>query len=194
MQSQRRTLICPKEAEISELVIRLQTKSAAAYSDLYNSYATALYGVTYRMVRNRDVAEELLQDAFIKIWIHIDTYSPIKGTLFTWMLNITRNICKDYFRSKHYQHQKLVSENGLRQIDFISNPSQITYQDESRDLHQMTQTLELKYKEIIDYVYIYGYTQEEVSKMLKIPIGTVKTRSRNAIKILRDLYNSPMAL
>lgn len=182
-------MIYPKEAEIDELVLRLQTKSTEAYSDLYNSYANALYGVTYRMVHNKDIAEELLQDAFIKIWTHIDTYCPLRGTLFTWMLNITRNTCKDYFRSKHYQHQKLVSENGLKQIDFISNPSQITYQDESRDLYQMTQTLELKYKEIIDYVYICGYTQEEVSKILKIPIGTVKTRSRNAIKILRDLYN-----
>jgi RNA polymerase sigma factor (sigma-70 family) len=180
------------QIEISELVVRLQTKSTAAFSDLYDSYASALYGITYKIVRDRDVAEELLQDVFIKIWQHIDTYDPHKGTLFTWMLNITRNTCKDYFRSKHYLRQKLVSENGLERIDFINNPAQITYQGDNKDLYQLTQTLELKYKEIIDYVYIYGYTQEEVAKILKIPIGTVKTRSRTALKILRELYDNPI--
>jgi RNA polymerase sigma-70 factor, ECF subfamily len=177
------------DTEKSELVIQLKTKSTAAFSDLYDSYAAALYGVTYRMVHNREVAEELLQDVFIKIWTHIDTYNPTKGTLFTWMLNITTNTCKDYFRSKRYHYQILVSENGLEQNDVLNNPTQISYQDESRDLYQLTQTLELKYKEIIDLVYIYGYTQEEASKMLKIPIGTIKTRSRTAINILRDFYN-----
>ena len=182
-------MIQSNETEISDLVIRLQTKSTAAFTDLYDRYAAALYGVICRMVRNRDIAEELLQDVFIKIWTHIDTYNPVKGTLFTWMLNITRNSCKDHFRSKHYHYQMLISENDLEHIDVIHNPAHVIYQDESRDLYELTQTLELKYKEIIDLVYIYGYTQEEVSKMLKIPIGTVKTRSRTAIKFLRDLYS-----
>jgi RNA polymerase sigma-70 factor, ECF subfamily len=181
-------MIQSPETEISDLVIRLKTKSTAALSDLYDNYAAALYGAIYRMVRNSDVAEELLQDIFIKIWTHIDTYNPAKGTLFTWMLNITRNSCKDYFRSKHYHYQMLVLGNSLEQVDMLNTPNQITYQDESRDLYQMTQILELKYKEIIDLVYIFGYSQEEVSKMLKIPIGTVKTRSSNAIKKLRQLY------
>jgi RNA polymerase sigma factor (sigma-70 family) len=178
--------------EIDELVIRLQSKSKSAFSDLYNSYAAALYGVTYKMVRNNEVAEELLQDIFIKIWMHIDTYNPIKGTLFTWMLNITRNTCKDYFRSKHFRHQMLVNENGLENIDFIKNPTQSVFQDESKDLFEITQTLELKYKEVIDLVYIYGYSQEEASKLLEVPVGTIKSRCRSALKTLRNLYEIPV--
>lgn len=181
-------MIYQNEVETSELIIGLQTKSKAAFSNLYDNYAAALYGVTYRMVHNREIAEELLQDIFIKIWARIDTYNPTKGTLFTWMLNITRNTCKDYFRSKHYHYQTLVSENDLEHLN-ISDTAQTTYQDENIDLFQLTQNLDLKYKEIIDLVYIYGYTQEEASKMLKIPIGTIKTRSRIAIKALRDLYS-----
>jgi RNA polymerase sigma-70 factor, ECF subfamily len=177
------------ETETSELVIRLQTKNTAAFADLYDSFAAALYGVTYRMVRNKEIADELLQDAFVKIWLHIDTYNASKGTLFTWMLNITRNTCKDYFRSKRHHYQILVSADGLEQIDFTCNMAHVSYQDESRDLYQLTQSLELKYKEVIDLVYIYGYSQEDVSKMLNIPLGTVKTRSRNALKVLRELYN-----
>lgn len=176
------------ETEISNLVIRLQAKNTAALSDLYDRYAAALYGIIYRMVRNSDIAEDLLQDVFIKIWTRIETYNPDKGRLFTWMVNITRNSCKDYFRSKYYQYQASILSNSLEQIDFLHNPNQITYQDENRDLYELTQTLELKYKEIIELVYICGYSQEEVSKMLRIPIGTVKTRSCNALKRLRHLY------
>ncbi len=180
------------ETETSEFVMRLKTKSKAAFTDLYYNYSAALYGVTYKMVRDKDVAEELLQDTFIKIWMYLDSYNPIKGTLFTWMLNIARNTCKDYLRSKHYHNQMMSSGNGLEWIDYVNNPNLITYQDENKELYQLTQTLEEKYKEIIDHVYIYGYTQEEVSKTLKIPIGTVKTRCRTALKILRDLYDNPI--
>ena len=177
--------------EIDELVLKLQSKSKAAFSDLYDCYAAALYGVTYKMVRNNEVAEELLQDVFIKIWTHIDTYNAIKGTLFTWMLNITRNTCKDYFRSKQFRYQKLISENDLESIDLIKNPSQLVFQDETQDLFEITQTLELRHKEVIDLVYIYGYSQEEASKLLELPIGTVKSRCRSALKVLRNLYNIP---
>ncbi len=176
------------ETEIRNLVIRLQAKNTDALSDLYDRYSAALYGVIYRMVRNSDIAEDLLQDVFIKIWTHINAYNPDKGRLFTWMLNITRNSCKDYFHSKHYQHQISALHNSLAQIDSLHNPSQITYQDENGDLYELTQTLELKYKQVIELVYICGYSQEEVSKMLHIPIGTVKTRSCNALKRLRQLY------
>jgi RNA polymerase sigma-70 factor, ECF subfamily len=180
------------ETETCELIRRLKTKNKSAFTDLYGNYATALYGVTYKMVCNRDITEDLLQDIFIKIWMHIDLYNPVKGTLFTWMLNITRNTCRDYFRSKNYRNQMMLSDNDLGEIDFINNPTLISYQDENRDLYHLTQNLEFKYKEIIDLVYFYGFTQEEVSKMLNIPIGTVKTRCRTALKILRDLYDNPI--
>jgi RNA polymerase sigma-70 factor, ECF subfamily len=135
------------------------------------------------------VAEDILQEVFIKIWQHIDKYDSSKGTLFTWMINITRNLCRDYLRSKHYRTQMVISENSLEKINNGGKDSFATYQDENCELYQLTQRLDVKYKEIIDLVYIYGYSQEEVSEMLTLPIGTVKTRCRAAIKILRELYN-----
>ena len=177
------------ETEINELVIGLQAKSTVAFSDLYDGYAAALYGVTYKMVQNRNVAEDLLQDAFIKIWKNIDKYDSRKGSLFTWMMNITRNTCKDYFRSNNYKFQIMVSDDDLADMDCNHIPNQVVYQDDSRDLYQSVLTLELKYKEVIDLVYIFGYSHAEVSDMLKIPVGTIKTRSRTALKILRNLYH-----
>jgi RNA polymerase sigma-70 factor, ECF subfamily len=182
-------MIYKDQLETTDLIFLLKNKNQESFSNLYDSYSRALYGVTFKMVKDNEVAEDILQEVFIKIWEHIDKYDSSKGTLFTWMINITRNSCRDYFRSKHYQTQKLVSENSLEKINTGNEDSFVTYQDENYELNELTQRLESKYKEIIDLVYIYGYSQEEVSKMLNLPIGTVKTRSRTAIKMLRELYS-----
>ncbi len=174
--------------DINQLICGLKNKDIAAFSVLYDDYAGSLLGVAFKIVNNKVVSEEILQDVFIKIWKHIDSYDATKGALFTWMLNITRNTCKDYFRSKHYQYQARISEEELDRIPSEYVP-QITNSPEDRlDLALLMGTLEPKYKEIIDLVYIYGYSQEQVSEKLNLPLGTVKTRNRTALKQLRYSY------
>jgi RNA polymerase sigma-70 factor, ECF subfamily len=177
------------ETEVQELIADLKDKSKTAFSVLYDSYAGALLGVVYRMVNDKDIAEELLQDIFIKIWKHIDLYNAAKGTLFTWMLNIARNTCKDYFRSKQHRCQMQVSEKGLEYLESNAAGDRLNYREEFSDLKQLAYKLETKYKKIIDLVYFFGYSQQEVAVMLNIPLGTVKTRSRMALKILRGAYH-----
>jgi RNA polymerase sigma-70 factor, ECF subfamily len=174
--------------ETNELVIGLQNKSEAAFSVLYDDYADALFGIAFKIVKNKTAAEELLQDVFVKIWKHIDSYDATKGTLFTWMLNITRNTCKDYFRTKKYHYQTLIVQEELDDIPSKYMPQSSNYEAESWEMQQLTQKLAPKYKEIIDLVYIYGYSQEQVAEQLNIPLGTVKTRSREALRQLREIY------
>jgi RNA polymerase sigma-70 factor, ECF subfamily len=174
--------------ETNELVIGLQNKSEEAFSVLYDDYSAALFGIAFKIVKNKTAAEELLQDVFVKIWKHIDTYDATKGTLFTWMLNITRNTCKDYFRTKHYHYQSLIVQEELDDIPSKYMPQSTSYQAESWEMQQLTQKLVPKYKEIIDLIYIYGYSQEQVAEKLNIPLGTVKTRSRDALRQLREIY------
>lgn len=171
-----------------ELVISLQSKSEEAFAALYDHYAVALWSVTLKIVKNENVAEEILQDVFVKIWRYIDKYDSTKGTFFTWMLNITRNTCKDYFRSKQYQISLLQEE--LEDTHRQKLTHSFEKQQESAELLILTQKLEPKYKEIIELVYIYGYSQEEVSERLQIPLGTIKTRSREALRQLRVIYFS----
>lgn len=182
-------MIYQDQLEKTSLIFLLRNKNQESFSNLYDSYSRALYGVTFKMVNDKELAEDILQEVFIKIWEHIDKYDSSKGTLFTWMINITRNSCRDYFRSKHYQIQKLISENSIESINTDNKKPHVTYQDENYELRELTQRLGSKYKEIIDLVYIFGYSQEEVSTMLDLPLGTIKTRSRTAIKILRELYS-----
>jgi RNA polymerase sigma factor (sigma-70 family) len=188
VQTQLHAMVQANNATTNELVARLQAKNTEAFAVLYDDYAAALFGIACSIVQDKAAAEDLLQDIFVKIWKHIDSYDPEKGRLFTWLLNITRNTCKDYLRSKQYrnQQQTFISEEAHIQVN--ASPGQVTYQDESWALQHIIESIHPKYREIIHWVYICGYTQEKVAAMLDIPIGTVKTRSRMAIKQLRAIY------
>jgi RNA polymerase sigma factor (sigma-70 family) len=169
-----------------ELIALLQNQDAAAFSYLYDNYSGALSGVIMRMVDDAQLAEDILQETFIKIWRNFSQYDASKGRLFTWMVNITRNYTIDMLRSKGYKKQQKISEDenvvsNYRDKQFNTN------QFDSIGLRKQVQTLKPDQKIIIDLAYFGGYTQEEISKEMKIPLGTVKTRMRSAIMELRKL-------
>jgi RNA polymerase sigma-70 factor, ECF subfamily len=168
------------------LLIELKSRSETAFAVLYDQYAAVLWSVALKIVKNEAVAAEILQDTFVNIWRFIDQYDSGKGTLLTWMLNITRNKCKDYFRGKHYQ--SVLREEGLSDKHHHVSTGPAEKREERAELLILAQKLEPKYREIVDLVYIHGYSQEEVSTKLKIPLGTVKTRCREAIRQLRRIY------
>lgn len=174
--------------ETNELLIGLNNKNKEAFSVLYDNYSAALFGVTLRMVKNKTIAEEILQDVFLKIWKNSATYDETKGTLFTWMINIARNSCKDYFRCKQYRYEQHIVEDEIESMVYKYIPQATTPDDESKHLQSLLNNLEPKYKDVIEMVYVYGYTQVEVAKQLELPLGTVKTRSREALKQLRCCY------
>ncbi len=174
--------------DTKELVIELQNKRESAFSVLYDDYAPALLGIAYKIVKDKTIAEEILQDVFVKIWKHIDTYDATKGTLFTWMLNITQNTCKDYFRSKQYNYQRLIDESAVEEIGGNYIPPSSNPPENNIDYQILMQKIDPKYKDIIDMVYVYGYSQQQVAEKLKVPLGTIKTRTRAALKQLRNYF------
>ncbi len=169
-----------------ELIALLRAEDQNAFSYLYDNYAAALNGIIMRMVEDNQLAEDILQEAFVKIWNNFKQYDNSKGRLFTWMINITRNLTIDTLRSKGYKKQKKISQD---------ENSVTTYQDknftsdrfDTIGLRKQLQYLKPDQKVIIDLAYFNGYTQEEISKEMEIPLGTVKTRMRSAIIELRKL-------
>jgi len=165
----------------------LKTRSRDAFSELYDKYSAALFGVICRIVQNKVIGEELLQDVFIKIWKNIDKYEASKGTLFTWMLHITRNTCIDYLRSMQHKMQMRMRPE-LQET--LAAPATSQCKAENTELRGFAFKLEHKYQQVIDLLYFRGYSQEEVAQTLKIPLGTVKTRSRMGLQQLRTLYEN----
>ena len=169
-----------------ELVMLLQRRDQQAFSYLYDNYSGALNGIITRMVDETQLAEDILQEAFVKIWNNFVHYDPSKGRLFTWMINITRNLTIDTLRSKGYKKSRQISrdENSVGNYhDKSSGPDKF----DTIGLRKQVANLKPEQKSIIDLAYFSGYTQEEISKQMGIPLGTVKTRMRSAILELRKM-------
>lgn len=171
----------------TELVNLLQQKDQHAFSYLYDNYAAALNGVIFKIVQNEDTAEDILQEAFLKIWNNISMYDAAKGRLFTWMLNIARNLAIDFLRSKRHRNQQqiLTDENALNNV-----PADVAAMERFDVIGIRKQLANLKpeQKQLIDLAYFGGYTQDEIAKETGIPLGTVKTRMRTAISELRKIF------
>jgi RNA polymerase sigma-70 factor, ECF subfamily len=168
-----------------ELVLQLQGRNQQAFSYLYDNYSGALNGVIIRLVDDAGLAEDILQEAFLKIWNNFSSYDASKGRLFTWMVNITRNLTIDTLRSKGYKKQQKISADE----NSVSNYADGTVKEKFDALGIKKQLASLKpeQRSIIDMAYFGGYTQEEISKETGVPLGTVKTRMRTAILELRKL-------
>jgi len=168
----------------AELIALLKSRQQPAFSYLYDNYSAALYAVVLAIVPDRDLANDVLQEAFIKIWRQIDLYDAAKGRLFTWMMNITRNASIDMVRSKGFNNAQQNRE--LTEAVYETAGSIFTNIDKI-GLRKIIDKLRDEYKVVVELAYFQGYTQEEISKLLHIPLGTVKTRLRAALIQLREI-------
>jgi RNA polymerase sigma factor (sigma-70 family) len=167
-----------------ELIPLLQGRDQTAFSYLYDNYSAALFGVIYKILEDRELAEDVLQEAFVKIWNNFSNYDSLKGRLFTWMLNITRNLTIDTVRSKGYRKQAKI-QNSENSVDTISSYANTSESFDALGIRKHLTLLKDDQKQIIDLAYFGGFTQDEIAKQLGIPLGTVKTRMRTAIMELR---------
>jgi len=168
--------------------MRLCQRDSTAFDYLYDHYSGALYSVVIRIVRKEEVAEELIQDVFVKIWDKINSYDSSKGRLFTWMLNIARNQAIDKTRSKEMsQGRKTDDIDNL--VTKIDRQESAELPIDSIGLKETLMMLPEDQRFVIDHLYLKGFTQSELAEEFNIPLGTVKTRTRMALKELRSILN-----
>jgi len=177
-----------KKYSEEELILCLQQRDQQAFAYLYDNYAPALNGIIYKMVEQRELAEDILQEAFIKIWDNFAYYDSSKGRLFTWMLNLTRNLTIDTLRSKGYKKQQKIFGDE-KSVDNIKDGNAGAERFDTMGLRKQLENLKQEQKILIELSYFGGYTQEEIAKHIGIPLGTVKTRIRAAIMELRKIMH-----
>lgn len=173
----------------TELIALLKSNNQPAFEYLYQRYSTALYSIALKIVKNEELAADILQDSFLKIWKNMSAYNSDKGRLFTWMLNVTRNTAIDKLRSEIEPERVLswdmfIERDHTAAIISDTNFGQI-------DLRFFVDQLTPERKEVIQLVYFQGYTHEEVSNNLMLPLGTVKSRIRRALEELRIVFSVP---
>ena len=167
-----------------DLIINIANGDQKAFAYLYDNYSQALFGVIYKIVNSHEDAEDVLQQAFIKIWNNFESYNESKGRLYTWIVAISRNLAFDFLRSKSVKTRSKVQSltNFAQQIKSCNSTD---VKNDFIGLDTMLSILNKDEQELINLAYIYGFTQLELATELNMPLGTVKTKIRNSLKKLR---------
>jgi RNA polymerase sigma-70 factor (ECF subfamily) len=168
------------------LITSLRNKDRRGYELLYDSYASTLLGVITRIIKDSESAEDILSEVFVKIVSSFEQYDSTRGRLFTWMLNITRNLCLDKLRSKDFKNQTKNMKIGDA-TELLTNHT-TSFDPSHAELKGLTAKLDPKEKQLVELAYFQGYTHREIAKEFNIPLGTVKTRLRKAISDLRLIF------
>ena len=167
------------------IVNLLAEGDARAIPLIYENYSSSLLGVIQKITIDSALAEDALQESFIKIWKNAKKYDSSKAKLFTWLYRIARNTAIDKLRSHNIKFTKEVhiadsnvyklSTSGLNQ--------------DTMDLKKHVASLESKYQIVLKALFFEGMTQQEASEELSIPLGTIKSRLKIGLRELKKIYN-----
>lgn len=170
----------------TEFVALLAKGDEQGFSVLYDNYSRALLGVIKKVISEEEVAEDVLQDVFVKIWNNRKMYDASKARLYTWMLNIARNTSIDYLRSKQNKMDGKIQRDE-NTVHIANRTNSVETNIDRIGIKKIVEELKEDQRKLIDLAYFEGYTQEEIAAHLQIPLGTVKTRIRTALIVLRKL-------
>jgi RNA polymerase sigma-70 factor, ECF subfamily len=165
---------------------------AEAFTTLYDRHSRAAFSLAYRMMGERQAAEDLAQDAFLKVWRSASSYRAERGSVRTWILSIVHNRGIDQIRSyaSRRRTQDKIEASAPR-----SQPSEAfaqTWRNSQRDqIREALNTLPPEQLKILELAYFSGYTHVEISDLLSLPLGTVKSRMRLGLKKIRDYFDQP---
>ncbi|MFI2742407.1 RNA polymerase sigma factor [Zhouia sp. PK063] len=169
-----------------DLILLIQKKDPKAFDHLYDMYSQSLYGVIYNIIKDKEEAEDVLQETFVKIWNNLDNYDDSKGRFYTWVVNIARNSAIDKYRSKSFKKtkQNLSTETF---VDVIKDSYDLGSKVDAIGIKKFINILKPKCIKIIDLLFFKGFTHKEAAEELDIPMGTLKTRNRACLGELRTI-------
>src|ERR671932_428687 len=174
-----------------DLISLIEAGDAEAFSTLYERHTRAVYSLAYRMMGERQAAEDLTQDAFIKVWRNAASYRVERGSVRTWVLSVVHNRGIDQLRS---QASRRRTQDKIEASAPRSQPSEAfaeTWRNSRRaQVRGALKTLTSAKLKILELAYFSGYTHLEISELLSLPLGTVKGRMRLGLKKMRDYFGS----
>jgi RNA polymerase sigma-70 factor, ECF subfamily len=174
-----------------DLISLVEASDAEAFATLYDRHSRAAFSLAYRMMGDRQAAEDLAQDAFLKVWRNASSYRAERGSVRTWILSIVHNRGIDQIRSlaSRRRTQDRVEASAPR-----SQPSEAfaeTWRNSQRDqVREALNTLPPEQLKILELAYFSGYPHVEISELLGLPLGTVKGRMRLGLKKVRNFFES----
>lgn len=173
------------------LVERAKAGDRLAFDELYSKYKRPILNFVFRLIGNRDTAEEITQEVFIKVYMNIITFDPKKGKVSSWIYTIAANLAKNELRDRKYGRQISLDEaifdeeakvelKDLLKSD-VKGPDELLQKEELRDKIQRTiESIPFKYRHVLILCDIQGLSYEEAARALNCSIGTVASRLSRA--------------
>jgi RNA polymerase sigma-70 factor, ECF subfamily len=170
------------------LIERLKGRDPHALAELYDRYGRLVYALTLRVVRDQSIAEDLVQETFLRVWNRVHSLDPAKNALGPWLLAIARNRAIDYLRSAAGRGRTISVE--LNESDHAPLDQEleagILMSDQLRRISAALERLPLNYRTVMELAYFEGLSQSEMSARMGQPLGTIKTWVRTALRSLRE--------
>jgi RNA polymerase sigma-70 factor, ECF subfamily len=169
-----------------DLISLVQARDPEAFAALYDRHSRAAYSLAYRMMGEKQAAEDIVQDAFLKLWRAADSYRAERASVRTWLLSVVHNRSIDQLRSlaSRRRTQEKVEATAPR-----SQPSEAFAQSwrntQGEQVREALKTLPREQLKVLALAYFSGYTHAEIAELLELPLGTVKGRMRLGLKKLR---------
>ncbi len=174
-----------------ELIERLQRHDPQALAELYDRYGRLAYSLILRVVRDTGVAEDLVQETFMRVWNRAQGLDAQKGSVGPWLLAVARNRAIDYLRSAGGRERNAMEfEETDHPALYVDMEQDILSSDNARRVKTAVQRLTPHQREVIELAYFEGLSQTEMAERMGQPLGTVKTWVRAALKNLRDELGS----
>jgi RNA polymerase sigma-70 factor, ECF subfamily len=179
----------------AEIVVRLQRRDPQALAELYDRYGRLVYSLIVRVVRDGALAEDLVQETFLRVWNRAQGFDAQRGALGPWLLAVARNRAIDYLRSASGRERNALD---LEEVDhpslYTDMERDILASDKARVIRAALEKLAPNYREVIELAYFEGLTQTEMAERMGQPLGTVKTWVRTALKNLRQEFGEAVVV
>ena len=170
-----------------DLLVRLQRGDAHALTELYDRYGGMVFRLILRIVRDSGIAEDLVQETFLRVWNSAAAFDATRGAPGPWLLTVARNRAIDYLRGRGRQNK---NETELKETDlaalFVDLPADVLNFDSARQVKRALECLGPQQRQAIELAYFEGMSQTEIAERMGQPLGTVKTWMRRAMQQMRE--------
>jgi|SRR5580693_5400453 RNA polymerase sigma-70 factor (ECF subfamily) len=173
-------------ASDADLVERLRRRDPQALAELYDRYGRLAYSLILRVVRDSAIAEDLVQETFLRVWNRVHGFDSVRGALSPWLLAVARNRAIDYLRSASGRERNAFEfEETDHPALYSDMEPDILNADKTRRVRAAMEKLSPNLRTVVELAYFEGLSQSEMAERIGQPLGTVKTWVRAALKSLR---------